>query len=473
MTNLTGRDICFHTMNELALMIKRLEITPSEVTEAFIQRIEKNDGLVNSYVQIFKDEAREAARIADQSIRSNRYIGPLHGIPIALKDVFDVAGHPTTYGSKVFLNDTVQLDGSVVKRLRDSGAVILGKLNLDELAFGVTGESSYFGPCRNPWNLERISGGSSAGAAAAVAASFCVASVGTDAGGSVRLPASLCGIVGLKPTYGLVSRYGAGGNNWSLDHVGPMTKTVADCATMLQAISGPDPRDVTTLGANAQDLTKALTTDVKGMKIGVQKDFFYENLDKDVEIATTKAVDMLKELGANILEISVPWARYSRSVNLVIGYCEAASNHEDNLGKRAMEYGDYVRGRLELGKFFLATHYLKAQRIRSAMTQDLVREMSKVDAIVTPTTPITATKIGDHAVRLGERTVDPRLVISVFTSLFNLTGFPAISIPCGFTSEGMPIGLQIAGKPFDDAIVIRVAHAYETNTEWHKMRPPI
>jgi len=447
------------SLTELSLKIREGEISPSDLVMEYLERIDKMNDKLNAYISIYREEALREAKRAEEAIKEKKKIGLLHGIPIALKDVFDVKGKPTTYACKAFLQNIAKEDATVVKRLKKEGAIILGKLNLHEIAYGPTSEDSYFGPCRNPWNLDHVTGGSSGGSAAAVAASLCAASLGTDAGGSIRVPSSFCGIVGLKPTYARVSRYGSGVCSWSLDHVGPMVKRVKDAELLLKIISGYDPKDPTTLIPRRRKKLKRI-------KIGIPKNYFFDTVDSEVKRAVLSALDKLEAF--DMEEVNLPYVEYMRSLTLLIMSSEISSFHEDF---KLEDYGEYVRGRLELGRIIYATEYIKAQRFRALMYKEFLKVMKKIDIIVTPTTPIVAPKMGQKSVNIDGKEVNVRAIIPIFTSPFNLLGLPALSLPCGFSSSGLPIGIQMVGRPFEEDTILRVAEAYEKITEWFKREP--
>jgi len=461
------------TLSEISNLIRKGELSPIEVTSAYLERVDKLNSRLNAYITVLKDESLRAAEEAERMVKRKEKLGPLCGIPIAIKDILDMKGVPTTRGSKVFAKSVPNFDSTVVERLKNAGAVILGKLNMHEMAYGLTNENPHYGTVKNPWDVERISGGSSGGSAAAVAADLCTASLGTDTGGSIRIPASLCGVVGLKPTYGRVSRFGCGTLSWSLDHVSTMTKSVGDADLMLKVIAGYDPKDPTSVKYQVPNCEDALAEEVKGMRVGVPRSFFFDEVDGEVESAVNKALELVRELGASMKEVEIPHAKYGRSVAMVIMACEATSYYEGALLTHARDFGHDIMTRLMLGKLFHGVDYLKAQRLRTLFIKWLENSMRDIDVLVTPTTPIVATRIGENMVGMGERTVDVRDQLARFTSIWNLTGTPAFSIPCGFTSTGLPIGVQIVSRPFHEEIALRLAYAYESNTAWHKRKPSL
>lgn len=464
------------SIRDLADDIKTLKLSPVAVLETVADRIERLNSKINCYITFDREYALRQARDAEAEISSGQYKGPLHGIPIAVKDLFDTKDLKTTYGSSIFKNHIPTRDATSVKRLRSSGAVIVGKLNLHELAFGSTNENKYYGPCRNPWDLERIAGGSSGGPAAAVAASLCYGSLGTDSGGSVRVPAALCGCVGLKPTYGRVSRHGALPLSYSLDHVGPMARTVEDVAILLESISGFDPNDPTSSKLPVPNFASNLSTDLAGMKIGILEEFSnprLDLLDDEVFDAFEDAVSLLEGLGASVEKVRADWIKRARVPNLVIIHVESQSLWE-KLKPKANKLGYDVRLMFEFGELLRGTDYLHSQQIRTVITQRMRKLFETYDALLNPTTPTPAPKIGEKTVAIrGKKEISTQEVVSRFTALYDLTGLPALSVPCGFTKAGLPIGLQIGGKAFDESTILKVGHAYEQKTDWHNRVPPV
>ncbi len=479
------------TIHELHEKLKNKEVSSVEATREVFSRIDAVEDKVRSFVTITRDEAMRQAEEADKRIASGD-IRPLTGIPIAVKDIFCTKGIRTTCSSRILENFIPPYDSTVVAKLKKEGAVILGKTNMDEFAMGSSTETSFFGLTRNPWDLERVPGGSSGGSASSVAASECIASIGTDTGGSIRQPAALCGIVGLKPTYGRVSRYGMIAFASSLDQGGPMTKDIRDASIMLQAMAGHDRMDSTSVDVAVPDYSKALTGNIKGLKIGLPKEYFIEGMDKEVDESVRNAVRDMEGLGAEVVEISLPHTEYAVAVYYLVATAEASSNlarfdgvkygyraenAKDLLDmykrSRAEGFGSEVKRRIMLGTYALSSgyydaYYLKAQKARTLIKKDFDEAFKRCDVIVTPTAPTPAFKI-------GEKTADPlQMYLSdIFTISVNLAGVPAISLPCGFTGNNLPIGLQIIGKGFDEETVLRAAHSYEQATEWHKRRANI
>ncbi|GLI38092.1 Asp-tRNA(Asn)/Glu-tRNA(Gln) amidotransferase subunit GatA [Geobacter hydrogenophilus] len=474
------------TIHELHERLKRKEVSSVEATKAMLARIEAVDPKVNAYITVTPEEALAAAEAADRRIAAGD-IAPLTGIPVALKDIFVTRGIRTTCASRILGNFVPPYDGTAVAKLKEAGAVIVGKLNQDEFAMGSSGESSAFGPTKNPWNLECIPGGSSSGSAAAIAARTATATLGTDTGGSIRQPASHCGCVGLRPTYGRVSRYGVIAYASSLDQVGPVTRDVTDCALMLGAVAGHDPMDSTSIDLPVPDYTKALTGDVKGLKLGLPKEYYIEGLDPDVKKALDEAIETYRGLGAEFVDISLPHTDYAVATYYLIATAEASSNlaryegvrfgHRAEGGAnlidmfrktRAEGFGAEVKRRIMIGTYALSSgyydaYYLKAQKVRTLIMQDFLKAFEKVDAILTPVAPT-------PAFRIGEKTSDPlKMYLSdIFTIPVNLAGTCAVSVPAGMGAAGLPIGLQLIGRPFGEETIIRAAHAFEQATAWHQ-----
>jgi aspartyl-tRNA(Asn)/glutamyl-tRNA(Gln) amidotransferase subunit A len=479
------------TLHELSARLRQREISARELTEAVFQRIGATEERVHSFITLSRDAALGDAREADERLVRESESFPLLGIPIALKDIFLTRGVRTSCASKILGNFVPPYDGTAVKRIKEGGAVIVGKTNMDEFAMGSSTENSSHGVTRNPWNLDRVPGGSSGGSAAAVAADQCVAALGTDTGGSIRQPAACCGIVGLKPTYGRVSRFGIIAFASSLDQVGPMTKDVMDSALMLEGIAGHDPRDSTSIRAPVPPYLRYLDGDVKGLKAGIPKEYFIPGMQPEVEMAVREAIRTLAQNGVETVEISLPHTEYAIAAYYIIATAEASSNlarydgmkyglrargkdlTETYMKTREDGFGPEVKRRIMLGTYALSAgyydaYYLKAQKVRTLIKKDFEEAFRHCDVIVTPTAPTTAFKI-------GEKTEDPlQMYLSdIFTISVNLAGLPALSLPCGFDTDGLPIGLQIIGKHLDEATILRIAYAYEQATEWHNKKPSL
>ena len=459
------------TVSSLSRIFRKKEISPVEVTRACLERIEALDPGINAFLTLLPRQAMKAARHAEQEILRGKNLSPLHGVPFAAKDLFFTRGVRTTCGSKILGNFLPTFNAAVVERLTAAGAVLLGKLNMHEFAYGTTSVNPHYGPVRNPWDTERIPGGSSGGSAAALAASFVPLALGTDTGGSIRIPSALCGTAGLKPTYGRISRYGVYPLCWSLDHPGPMARTAADLALAMNVLAGRDPRDPSTARAPVPDYTRALRADLRGVRLGVPADYFFERLDPEVGPAVRKAIGTFKRLGASVRTLSIPGLREASLAAYILLIAEGAASLEKWHRTRSLDLGKDVCSRLDLGAAVLSTQYLKAQRIRRTVRENFDRVWEKVDALITPQLPITAPRIGEENVSSGGKTEPVPSALTRFTRIFNLVGTPCLSIPCGFSSSGMPIGLQIAGKAFDEATVLKIGYAYEMNSPWKDRHP--
>jgi aspartyl-tRNA(Asn)/glutamyl-tRNA(Gln) amidotransferase subunit A len=475
---MASADLADRTIAELAPLVERREVSPVELTEAALARLEATEPRLNAFITRLGDRAREAARAAEREIAGGRYRGPLHGMPISLKDIFDTRGIRTTSGSRILADHVPDRDSAVAERLAAAGTILIGKTNLHEFAYGVTTNNPHYGATRNPWNPERVPGGSSGGSAAAVAVGAGLASMGTDTGASVRLPASFCGIVGLKPTYGRISKYGVLTLAWSLDHPGPMTRCVRDAALMLAATAGPDPRDPCCADEPVADgesrrILAGLDRGARGLRIGLPRAYFFDGAGDEVRRAVEAAVGVLIAQGAETVEVELPHIDLAPRALTAIIAPEASAFHREWLAERPDDYGRDVIERLEGGFLISGVDYVHAQRLRRLVREDFRAAFERVDVVATPTAPVPAFPIGDSSVVLRGETVEARGVATRFTSPFNLTGLPAISVPCGFSDDGLPIGLQLVGAPFDEATVLRAAQAYESATDWHTRRPPL
>ena len=466
-------EICYLSAGELSPLIQKREISPVEIVKAHLNRIESLEPILNSFITLLADQAMEAARQAEKEIQAGRYRGPLHGIPLGLKDLFYTKGIRTTSGSKIFDTFIPNVDGTVVTKLKEAGTILLGKLNMHPFAYGPTGENQEYGHMHNPWNPELITGGSSGGSGSAATSGQCTLTMGSDTGGSVRIPAALCGLVGLKPTYGRVSRYGLTPLAWSQDHVGPMARSVKDCALAMNAIAGYDPNDPTSMDAPVPDYSRTLTGEIRGLRIGVPKEYFEIPIDSRVKEQFWKAMGRLGELGAVISEVSWPMFHDSMAIASTIQMSEATAYHSDLIKAHGPRIYPPVRLRLEAGFFISAIDYIQAQRARALFYHQSLRLFEKVDLLAGPTVPVTAFKIGLDKVKVGQANVGAISLLTQYTRPFNLNGFPAITLPCGFSDDGLPIGLQLAGRPFEEEMVLRLAHAYEASTDWHLRRPRI
>ncbi len=472
-------------ISEALDLLEKGEISSGDILDSLFSRIEAVDGRVRAFISLTGDRAYD--RMKDLKGLEKR--GPLAGIPLAIKDNICIKGLKTTCASKILEGFVPPYESSVTEKLLQSGYILIGKTNLDEFAMGSSTENSGYFVTHNPWDLERVPGGSSGGSAAAVAADECLGALGSDTGGSIRQPAAFCGVVGLKPTYGRVSRYGLVAFASSLDQIGPITKNVKDAALLLNVISGHDPRDSTSAPVEVPDFTAGLGREVRGLKVGVPKEYFIEGLDSEVKQGVRDAIEVLERLGAEIVEVSLPHTGYAVAAYYILATSEASSNlaRFDGVkygfraeGKdlidmymetRAQGFGPEVKRRIMLGTYALSAgyyeaYYKKAQQVRTLIKMDFEEAFKKVDVMVTPTSPTAAFKIGD-------KVSDPlQMYLSdIFTISINLAGVPAISTPCGYTAAGLPVGFQIIGKHFDEETVLRVSYAHEQSTDWHVKRP--
>ncbi|NQW21347.1 MAG: amidase [Chloroflexi bacterium] len=466
----SNSDLTYKSIGELASLIGKGELSPVDLVEASLARISQLEPRLNAFLEVWDNEARKSAQVAQEEIADRRYLGPMHGIPVGLKDLIDVAGHQTTGGSKVLSGNVATADASVVTRLRAAGAIFIGKLNLVEFAFGTTGVNSFTGDVKNPWDSTRITAGSSSGSATAVASGMVPVALGTDTGGSVRMPAALCGIAGLKPTYGRVSRSGVLDLSWSLDHVGPMTRTTEDCALMMNVLAGYDPKDPASSSHPITDFTTELNGGLTGLKIGVPSDYFFDEIvDEEIKRSVRAAIDLIAANGAEVVELPMPWVDKGRAINLGVLLPEAVSVHAKMISQHPDLYTPAVRSRIQSGFNVPAIDYVQAQRARQWFNYQMAESMSSVDVLITPTVPIQAPTIAECTPSAGNLGAGSEL--PMFTGVFDVTGQPSHSIPCGFTKAGMPIGMMITGHPFDESTVLRVGHAFEKLTNWHQ-RPP-
>lgn len=476
------------TISDLRRLLDIKEITPSDILRDVYLQIDKVENKIRSYITITKEHGEKMASEAEKAIISGN-LYPLAGIPLAIKDNICTKGILTTCASKMLHNFIPPYESTVTTKLIQHKYVLVGKANMDEFAMGSSTENSGFFPTRNPWNLDCVPGGSSGGSAAAVAADECIAALGSDTGGSIRQPAALCGVVGLKPTYGLVSRYGLIAFASSLDQIGPITKNVRDSAILLNIIAGNDRLDSTSAPVDIPDYTAMLGKDIKGLRIGIPDEFFIQGIDKEVYDIVSSAIKNLESLGTIPVKVSLPHTPYAVAVYYIIATSEASSNLarydgvkygfraegqdllEMYMNTRSQGFGEEVKRRIMLGTYALSAgyydaYYKKAQQVRTLIRQDFNDAFKDCDVILTPTSPTTAFK-------LGEKTTDPlQMYLSdIFTISVNLAGLPAISIPCGFTSSNLPVGLQIIGKSFDEETILKIAYSYEQNTDFHKRKP--
>ncbi len=479
------------TIHALQEKIRNGEVSALQIAESVFSRIDAVEGRIHSYIRLMKEEAMASAARADEGIQKGD-IQPLTGIPIALKDIVCTRGIPTTCGSRMLHQFVPPYNATAVEKLAAAGAIFVGKANMDEFAMGSSTETSYFGPTRNPWDLERIPGGSSGGSATAVAADECIASIGSDTGGSIRQPAALCGVVGMKPTYGRVSRFGLIAFASSLDQIGPLTKDVEDCAIMMNVLAGYDPKESTSVKAEVPDYRQFVGRDIKGWKIGIPKEYFIEGIDPEVSAAVKKTIEVVEKCGGQCIDISLPHTKYCVAVYYIIAPAEASSNLARYDGvryglrtadardlaemyekTRMQGFGAEVKRRIMIGTYALSAgyydaYYGKASQVRALIRRDFDEAFKQCDIILTPTTPTPAFKI-------GEKTDDPlQMYLSdIFTISTNLAGIPGMSVPCGFSSSGLPIGVQFLAGHFEEGKLLQIASAYEKTAALEKRRPAL
>lgn len=462
------------SLSEAARLVKRKEVSPVELVDASLSRIAAVDGRLKAYISVFADEARQVAKAAEIMTMAGHDLGPLHGIPIALKDNVATKDTLTTAGSKILADWKPAHDAAIATRLRQAGAIFVGKLNMHEFAWGGTSDNPHYGAVRNPWNTEHFPAGSSGGSGAAVAARTCYGAIGTDTGGSIRLPSAINGIVGIRPTYGRVSNRGIIPLAWSMDTAGPMTRTVEDCALMFGTIAGHDPEDPTTARVTTCDYTASLDQGVRGLRIGVIPGYFFHHLQPPVLNAVKQALDTLVGLGAQIVDVDIENIHGNISAQLTIESAEPSTYHQRWLRERPDDYGADVRSLLEIGEMLLATHYLQAQRYRTLLRNEFMDAFRKVDVFICPTLPFTATKVGAMKVVIENGVEEDMLsAIMQYTGVPSLTGLPSLNVPCGFDPNGLPIGMQIIGKPFDEATLFRAGAAYQSVTDFHTKAPKL
>jgi aspartyl-tRNA(Asn)/glutamyl-tRNA(Gln) amidotransferase subunit A len=457
-------EIAYASIRELGARYRTRELSPVDVTRALLARIEKLDPALHAFVTLTADRALDDARAAEAALRGGDE-RPLLGIPVAHKDIYMTRGIRTTGGSALFAEWIPDEESTAVRRWQEAGTVLLGKLITHEFAFGIQFPGHRFPAARNPWNLDHVPGGSSSGSGAALAAGLVTGATGSDTGGSIRGPAAFCGIVGLKPTYGRVSRAGVMTLSWTLDHTGPMARTVEDCAYLLQAMAGHDATDPASSPAPVGDYLAPLRRGVRGVRIGVPRNYFFEGVDAEIQHAFEEAMGTLRKLGAEVRDVRIPSLHAAHSFLLIL-MAEAFAYHERDLRERPELYGEVLRERLLTGALVTASEYTQAQRIRAEICRETAEVLREVDVLATPTTPKPATSFAvAHDPELGF----PRSNMAPF----NLTGLPTLALPCGFSASGLPLSLQLAGRPFEEGTVLRVGHAYERATAWHTRRPPV
>jgi aspartyl-tRNA(Asn)/glutamyl-tRNA(Gln) amidotransferase subunit A len=464
-------DLCDLPLLDVAEKIRSRQVSPVDVMRSVLVRIDTLDHTLNAFVTVLAEHALDDAREAEREILAGHYRGPLHGVPISIKDLFATKGIRTTASSRVLADHVPDYDATVVERLRAAGAIVFGKTNMLEFAYAAVHPD--YGPTPNPWDPARSSSGSSSGSAVAVATGMGYGSIGSDTGGSIRLPAAYCGIVGLKPTYGRVSRHGGIPVSWSADHFGPMTRTAGDAAALLGAIAGEDPRDPTSGRVPVPDFVAALDGGLAGMRIGVSDLYLRQHVDPTVQLLVERAIATLERLGAKVEEIQLPPPSEAVAALLAILMPEATVYHLPWLREQPESYSSAVRERLELGAMTPAVSYIQGQQVRRRFIDEFVTAMEPVDLLVTPTGPTAATLLEGDLITGDE--ADPQVLAALihFSGPFNLTGFPAVSVPCGFTAGGLPVGMQLIGKPWQEGPILAAARAYEQVTDWHRRLPTV
>lgn len=455
-------DLTELTISEASVLITRGEITPLELTQAHLTRIEQINPKLNSFITLTSEAAIQQA---EESLQRGDSHNILYGIPIALKDIFDTKGILTTAGSKFFLDHIPDADCPVVQNLKTAGAIILGKLNMHEIALGVTNDNPYFGACCNPWDLRRIPGGSSGGCAAALAARLCLGAFGSDTGGSIRIPASLCGVTGLKPTRGLVSLRGVFPVSWNLDHVGPMARSANDLAILLQTVSSYDQEDPYSIDYPRDDYLKTIKNGVIGWRVALASDAYFDDVDAEVLAAVQEAARVFIKLGAHVEKVTFPGAREAAQINRILVSSDAAAIHHERFQNQPQNFGPDIRQRLLAGAACTSTDYILAQHAQTLLRRQFESFLTHFDILLTPTTPTVA------PLRAVKYDTDLASLLTRFTAPFNLTGLPALSLPCGFNREGLPIGLQIISSPWSEARLLQAANAFEQATDWNLRKP--
>jgi aspartyl-tRNA(Asn)/glutamyl-tRNA(Gln) amidotransferase subunit A len=455
---------------ELAASVQNHTLTARQVCDEALQRAGRLQERFHPFIRLTPDLAVRQAEQVDRMVGQGKRL-PLAGVPFGVKDLFDVQGVPTTCGSRALAGRIAEADAECVRRLVSAGAVCLGKLNMHECAFGFTGENPHYGDCRNPWNPDRIAGGSSSGSAVAVALDICPLAIGSDTGGSIRQPAALCGITGLKPTYGRVSRVGGIPLSWSMDHVGPMVRTAQEAAVVLGVLAGHDPHDPACSERPVPDYAALLDRPLDGVRLGVPRPWFFDRLEPDVAAAMEAALGQLKALGCRVSDMQLPRLEEVVGAHRAIIFSEAASYYQPLVARHQEQFGASIRPLLQVGNFLPAVDYIKAQRVRREVRAAWARLFGDFDCFVTPSAPLAATRFGQRSAMLGGREVPLVRAYLDLTLPFNLSGHPALSVPCGFTADGLPIGMQLVGRPFDEGLILSVAHQYQQMVDWHERRP--
>lgn len=457
---------------ELAASVQNHTRTARQVCDAALERAHRLQETFRPFITLTPELAVRQAEQVDRLVGQGKLL-PLAGVPFGVKDLFDVEGVPTTCGSRALARRVAAADAECVRRLVAAGAVCLGKLNMHECAFGFTGENPYYGDCRNPWNPERIAGGSSSGSAVAVALDICPLALGSDTGGSIRQPSALCGITGLKPTYGRVSRTGGVPLSWSMDHVGPMVHTAQEAALVLRVLAGHDPQDPACSHRQVPDYAAGLNQSLEGLRLGVPRPWFFDRLEPEVAAAVEAAIDQFQALGCRVSDTRLPLLEEALGAHRAIIFSESASYYQPLVARHGTEFGDSIRPLLQAGNFLPAVDYIKAQRVRTRVRAAWNKLFVEFDCLLTPTTPLAATRCGQQTALLNGREVPLVRAYLDLTLPFNLSGHPAISVPCGFTADGLPMGMQLVGRPFEEGRLLAVAHQYQQAVDWHQRRPAV
>ena len=470
----TNESLARLSLAEAARLVEEKEVSPVDLVESSLERITAVDERLKAYIAVYEDEARQVAKACETMIVAGHKLGPLHGIPVALKDNIGLKGLRTTAGSKVLADWIPEEDATVAARLKGAGAVVIGKTNMHEFAWGGTSANPHYGFVRNPWNTDRFPAGSSGGSGAAVAALLCYGALGTDTGGSIRLPSAINGIVGIRPTIGRVSNHGVIPLAWSMDTVGPMARTVEDCAIMFGAVAGHDPKDAGSAAVPVADYTADLGRGVQGIRIGIVPGYFFSHLQPPVHDAVRGALGVLEELGASVVDVEIGHIHGNISAQLTVESCEPSTYHQRWLRERPEDYGDDVRLLLEIGEMHFATHYIQAQRYRGLLRQEFMEAFKDVDVFICPALPFTATRVGEMSVVIENGVEEDMLAaIMQFTGVPSLTGLPSLAVPCGYDDEGLPVGMQIIGRPFDETTLFRVGAAFQGASEFHMRAPTL
>lgn len=470
----TNESLARLSLAEAARLVEEKEVSPVDLVESSLERISAIDERLKAYIAVYEDEARQVAKASETMIVAGHRLGPLHGIPIGIKDNIGLKGLRTTAGSKILADWVPEEDATVAARLKGTGAIVIGKTNMHEFAWGGTSANPHYGFVRNPWNTDRFPAGSSGGSGAAVAARLCFGALGTDTGGSIRLPSAINGIVGIRPTMGRVSNHGVIPLAWSMDTVGPMARTVEDCAIMLGALAGHDPKDGGSAAVPVADYTADLGRGVQGIRIGIIPGYFFDHLQPPVHNAVRGALGVLEKLGASVVEVEIEHIHGNISAQLTVESCEPSTYHQRWLRERPEDYGDDVRLLLEIGEMHLATHYIQAQRYRSLLRQEFMDAFKDVDVFICPTLPFTATRVGEMSVVIENGVEEDMLAaIMQFTGVPSLTGLPSLAVPCGYDDDELPVGMQIIGRPFDETTLFRVGAAFQGASEFHLRTPAL